>query len=260
MHVLFTRTDTKTVKVDLTFVFDAASVTSANWELLKDFAKNIVFKLRIDTSNGAKVAAVRYGSSASVVFNLNRYSTQDALWQGITNIQTMSGSRNTADAFRVVREQIYTSANGDRSDAPNMVILFTSGSSSDVNAAQQQANLLKQSGATVMVVAIGANANANEARAIATSSSMISFVEQYSGLTALVDSSVTKISTAVPPVDGGGDGGGGGSGKRRQAPPLTTLFFKLIFVCKPDRFFFQLEFHEHDLIFAKFACSFQVFN
>lgn len=47
--------------------------------------------------------------------------------KAIDNIPYIYGSTNTADALKVMRNQMFIPSRGDRSDAPNVCVLLTDG-------------------------------------------------------------------------------------------------------------------------------------
>lgn len=73
----------------------------------------------IDFSSGKiQVAVVTYTSTAVTLFNLNMYNSSDELRQSIEAMpSTSSYSRSLNVGLEHARDNIFTSANGDRADA-----------------------------------------------------------------------------------------------------------------------------------------------
>ncbi len=76
--------------------------------------------------------------------------------QGIRNIQFVGGRTFTADGLNMLRTVLFTSANGDRLDVPNIGIVITDGQS-NINPKQTlpEAVNCRLNGIHLMVVAIG---------------------------------------------------------------------------------------------------------
>lgn len=88
----------------------------------------------IDFSSGnIQVAVVTYTSTAVTLFNLNMYNSSDELRQAIESMpSTSSYSRSLNVGLEHARDNIFTSANGDRADAWNYYI-FTGTASSNTD-------------------------------------------------------------------------------------------------------------------------------
>lgn len=88
----------------------------------------------IDFSSGnIQVAVVTYTSTAVTLFNLNMYNSSDELRQAIEAMpSTSSYSRSLNVGLEHARDNIFTSANGDRADAWNYYI-FTGTASSNTD-------------------------------------------------------------------------------------------------------------------------------
>ena len=56
-----------------------------------------------------------------------RYTTSRDVMAAVDRIPYIYGSTNTADALKSMSEVMFTPANGDRPDAPNVCILLTDG-------------------------------------------------------------------------------------------------------------------------------------
>ncbi|KAJ8299787.1 hypothetical protein KUTeg_023847 [Tegillarca granosa] len=110
-------------KIDLVFLIDCStSITVPNFNVLSDLLKNA------DIDSGTvRVGAVSYSTFANVEFQLKDYTTLPEILNAIHKIQYRYGYTNTADALRIMHEEMFTLKNGDRGDAPNIAILITDG-------------------------------------------------------------------------------------------------------------------------------------
>ena len=114
-------------EIDLVFVLDAStSVTAPNFELMKDFVKDFLFIADIDNGN-VRVGIIIYSTEDYVQFQLNTYSSKVEIFDAIDNIPYRYGSTNTADALNTMRTEMFTRANGDRPNVPNICIVVTDG-------------------------------------------------------------------------------------------------------------------------------------
>ena len=111
----------------MVFVLDAStSVTAPNFELMKDFVKDFLFIADIDNGN-VRVGIIIYSTEDYVQFQLNTYRSKVEIFDAIDNIPYRYGSTNTADALNTMRTEMFTRANGDRPNVPNICIVVTDG-------------------------------------------------------------------------------------------------------------------------------------
>ena len=111
----------------MVFVLDAStSVTEPNFQLMKDFVTDFLFIADIDGGN-VRVGVIIYSTEDHLEFNLNTYNTKVDVLTAIENIPYRYGSTNTADALLTMRSEMYTAANGDRPNVPNICIVITDG-------------------------------------------------------------------------------------------------------------------------------------
>ena len=111
----------------MVFVLDAStSVTAPNFELMKDFVKDFLFIADIDSGN-VRVGVIIYSTEDYIQFHLKDYNSKIEVFEAIDNIPYRYGSTNTADALNTMRTKMYTRANGDRPNVPNICIVVTDG-------------------------------------------------------------------------------------------------------------------------------------
>ena len=67
------------------------------------------------------------GNEATLNFYLTNFTSQISLLTEITNIQYLGGDTNTTGGLRLMRTEVFNSANGDRSDVRNVAVLITDG-------------------------------------------------------------------------------------------------------------------------------------
>lgn len=114
-------------RVDLVFVIDSStSVGEENFRKQINFVKQLLSNSDID-SGAVRAGALIYSTGVEVQFQLNAYSTQASMFEAIDNIQYIYGSTNTADGLRTMRQEMFTTDNGDRPDVMNIAIVITDG-------------------------------------------------------------------------------------------------------------------------------------
>ena len=113
---------------DIIFILDSSgSINDAdpgNWVRVLTFVKDVVAKF--GTSGGNRFALVRFSDVANVEFLLDAYTDLNELYRRIDNVAYYGGRTNIAHGFEVALADV-VGKNGDRPNAPNIVILITDG-------------------------------------------------------------------------------------------------------------------------------------
>jgi len=156
---------------DLVIVLDVSgSIRRERLRLVKDWINDFLEDLPIDQER-IRVGVIKYSDSAEVQFQLNAYNSKQDVLEHIRRVEFVGGKTNTAEALRIMHEEMFTSTNGDRtgSQYPNYAIVFTDGSS-NINPQQTipQAISAKIKGIHMIVVSIGSMVNRVEVRGIAS--------------------------------------------------------------------------------------------
>jgi len=88
----------------------------------------LVGRLNID-SGDTRVGIVSFSSSVLTSINLNAHTSLAGLQSAINSLSYSGGGTNTYLALEHVRTTMLTSAAGDRSGVPNVVVVLTDGQS-----------------------------------------------------------------------------------------------------------------------------------
>jgi len=96
---------------------------------MKSFVSRLIARMDIDSGN-TRVGIVTFSTSVGTHFNLNSHATIASLQSAILSLDYLGGSTETATVLDFVRTTMLTSAAGDRSDVPNVVVIMTDGHSS----------------------------------------------------------------------------------------------------------------------------------
>ena len=170
--------------LDLIFALDTSgSIGSENFNNAKKSIENIVSSLKIGPNN-TRVAVIVFSTNVRVLFNLNRYSDNASLIQGIRRIPYTGGLTNTAEAIRVLRSGVLSEVLGVRpsNETTQIAIILTDGRSNLPNVTKQEAELLhNQTSFKVFAVGVGDAVDADELNNIASSSAFAIRLSNFSG-------------------------------------------------------------------------------
>ena len=120
------------VKMDLCLIIDSSGSVRAdsspngldNYALQLDFLANMVASFPIGPNN-TRVAAIVFSEQVILEFPLNRYNSLSEVQEAIRNVPYMGQTTNTKEAFRQADIRYFNTANGDRDDADNVIIIVT---------------------------------------------------------------------------------------------------------------------------------------
>jgi len=125
---------------DIIFVLDeSGSIGSRDFGLMKSFLSHLVSRLDVDSGN-TRVGLVTYSSNVGTGFNLSAHSSVASVQSAISSLTYSGGGTNTDAALAHVRSTMLTSAAGDRSNVPNVVVVLTDGQSNNATATQVSIN------------------------------------------------------------------------------------------------------------------------
>ena len=121
--------------VDVIFAIDeSGSMCASNFAKVKSFLRQLVSRFDVDRCK-TRVGLVTFSSNVGTVINLSNYSSVSSLQSAISSLSCRGeGSADIANALAYVRTKMLTSAAGDRTDIPNIVVVITDGNSDDFNA------------------------------------------------------------------------------------------------------------------------------
>ena len=115
--------------LDVGLVIDGSiSVGNDNFKKSLEFLSELVGHLSV-SPQGTHVAAIVYGSTATVKFNLakSEYHTLSKLQAAIKALDFVGGDTRTDLAIQLAASGIFSPAAGDRVDAGNVLIGLTNG-------------------------------------------------------------------------------------------------------------------------------------
>lgn len=139
------------VQADVVLLVDGSySIGLANFAKVRAFLEVLVntFDIGIDK---VQISLVQYSRDPHPEFYLNTHHDLNAVVKAVRTFPYRGGSTNTGRAMTYVRDKIFQSSKGARTNVPRVTILITDGKSSD--AFHDPASKLKK--ADVEIFAVG---------------------------------------------------------------------------------------------------------
>jgi Mg-chelatase subunit ChlD len=141
-------------KVDIVIILDSStSVGSGNYDKMKNFCKDFLQNADLDSGN-VRVGILSYSSKVKIEFYLNSYGTFAEVADAIDKIVYRYGSTNTADSLKSMREEMFSTRNGDRDGVPDICIILTDGVS-NINSRKTIPQAVESRAAGIHIYAIG---------------------------------------------------------------------------------------------------------
>ncbi|KAJ8320015.1 hypothetical protein KUTeg_001602 [Tegillarca granosa] len=142
--------------LDLVLLVDTSDANNENYDReVRNFLSEFVEYADVN-SGAVRVALVTYSTGVQIEFRLGEIDNIAGIQKAIRNVPFTPGDRNTADALEMLRRGIFFEPYGDRPDAPNALIIITSGNSNrNTGRTVPQAEALHQGGVSILVIGIG---------------------------------------------------------------------------------------------------------
>lgn len=162
---------------------------------MMNFTASIVQRLTIGPS-ASQVALVKYGFSATTIFNLNTYSSTSQVVSAILNAQYTPDWNDEATGISYATSNAFTTANGLRSGSTRIMLVLSAyphapvGTTADPTAASQTAQ-----SQGIKVLSVGAGNGVSTADVI-----NIASAPQVSGSTYFLIPSFDQLFSNVPSV------------------------------------------------------------
>ena len=176
-------------KTDITFVVDTSgSINSADFQYVRNFIEDIILEMNIGVNN-SRVAVILFDDSATLYFNLNRFTDKNSLITSVRSLPYSGGGTDIPEALDLLRITAQNGALGINYDNRQIAIFLTDGIGGDVvesAAALQAANIFQ-------VYSVGvSNARLDQLNLIASGNS--DFVYYHSMFT---DTSLIIIAESI---------------------------------------------------------------
>ncbi|XP_032866967.2 vitrin isoform X6 [Tyto alba] len=151
-------------KVDLSFLMDGSwSIGKRRFQLQKQFLSNVAQALGIGSA-GPLMGIVQFGDDPSTEFNLKTYTNSKDLRNAIEKIPQKGGLSNVGKALSFVNKNLFSDANGNRGEAPNVVVVIVDGWPTD--RVEEASRLARESGINIFFVTIEAAAESEKQNVI----------------------------------------------------------------------------------------------
>ena len=130
-------------RADIIFVVDeSGSIGTTNFDLMKEFLSRLVSRLDIDSGN-TRVGLVTFSDGVGTSINLNDHLSVRSFQSAILSLRYSQGQTYTHAALAHVHTRMLTSAAGDRSNVPNVVVVLTDGGSTVPTMTQVNNSVIK---------------------------------------------------------------------------------------------------------------------
>jgi len=188
---------------DIIFIVDSSGSIQerdvTNWDKMLTFIKDVITQFGT-TGGDIRFGLVDFSDNAIVEFYLDSHTNVNDVLNAIDAITYFGGRTDIADGFQTARERL-VNQRGDRSNAPNIVILITDGIPNErITDTQPEANLMKQTGAQLVTVGITDAVDADLLRALASNPSEYISSATFGELNQIVRSLVGAACPTVTPT------------------------------------------------------------
>lgn len=165
----------------------SASVRINGFRKSKEFIKNVLRRFKI-SSEGTHVGLIRFSTKATKIFGFEQYFSQSEVEDAIDKMRYQRGGTSTEKALNMARNDLFLEKpeGTSRPNIPRFVVLLTDGMSLDPKVTVKEAELLKQKGVFITVVAIGRSVNRRELINIASSRRNVITVASFAYLKRIV--------------------------------------------------------------------------
>lgn len=125
-----------------------------HFQLIKDSLKSFIRTFNV-SSDATHVGIIVYSTNATVVFKLDRYSSQKGVHEAIDNMTYPAGGTYTGQALTKAAEDLFGPSSSRPGNVSKFLVLVTDGVSTDD--VTQSAAVINSSGVVTYVVGIGQN-------------------------------------------------------------------------------------------------------
>lgn len=150
-------------KDDCQIIADIGIVVDSSGSLRREFHKEVQFvkdlakKLTV-SEDGVNIGVVTFSYYAQLTIKLSANKDTESFVRAAGTIPLMKSQTYIDRALRVSHTELFTEANGDRKDAPNILIVLTDGKQTKSQYStppEKQADILRKNGVEIIAVGIG---------------------------------------------------------------------------------------------------------
>ena len=156
-------------KADIMFLLESShSIGPKNFDLALDFVDDITKNFFIGSDN-VQVGVATFSTWLIPKINLGQYKHRKSLKFALSNIQFIGGAgTNTGRAIASIRKWSFTVRAGHRANVPKLVVLVTSGQSTNRNATFREVQRARDAGITILAIGVGTEIDDGEMNAFAS--------------------------------------------------------------------------------------------
>ncbi|CAC5397303.1 COL6A [Mytilus coruscus] len=190
---------------DIAFVFDSSSSINANnpnnYQLMKNFMKDIVDKFNKTGPDGTQFAVVTFADKATKQFGLKDYSTKAQIKAAIDKVMpSIIGQTAIGDGLENARLEIFPNRNaGGREEVQKVVILLTDGKNNGHKSPEHESSLLRKEGVVIVAIGVGTEFLTSELNNIASSEEYVFTTTSFDKLSKIMDDVVKLACMSCKP-------------------------------------------------------------
>ncbi|XP_022334361.2 matrilin-1-like [Crassostrea virginica] len=190
-------TTCSSIQVDVVFLLDSSgSEGSVNFQKQLHFVKSFVEKFEIGPSN-MQVSVVSFSTIVMENFDLKKYQSKYELLAAIDTIPYLSGTTHTDEAITFAVKHSFSAVSGDRTQAPNVIIVLTDGQSSSPSQTMHAAYQAHSAGITTFAIGIRTSDYIGELKYIASDPQNVFQASNFNALDQLQNVLSTKFCEAI---------------------------------------------------------------
>ena len=156
-------------KADIMFLLESShSVGSKNFHLALQFVHDITKNFFIGSDN-VQVGVATFSTGFVPKINPGQYKHRKSLESALSHIPFTGGAgTNTGRAIGSIRKRSFTVSAGHRANVPKLVVLVTSGQSTDKEVTFREVQNAKDAGITILAIGVGPEIDDGEMNAFAS--------------------------------------------------------------------------------------------
>ena len=155
--------------IDIGFIMDSSGSLRHYYRDEKNFLKHLSEVFGV-TKEGSHAGVLTFSTRAQLNIRLNQYSSQYSFNSAVDRIPYMSGGTRIDLGLRYGFGQLFSLANGARTNVVRLMVLITDGSQSRLRGARDPAEIaqyIRSKGIQLLVIGIGNGINKKELGRIA---------------------------------------------------------------------------------------------
>uniref|UniRef100_A0A4W4FJP8 Collagen, type VI, alpha 4b n=1 Tax=Electrophorus electricus TaxID=8005 RepID=A0A4W4FJP8_ELEEL len=186
--------------VDIIFLVDVAgSINKESFQSMKSFMETLVSKSEVGAKR-VRIGTITYADQPQSEFTLIQYSSKAEVLKSISELRSLGGRRNTAQALKYSLSYFAAGHGGRRAqNIPQVLLLITDGPVADTYDLTDWPVDLKDSEVNMFAIGV-AGAREDELRSITLNNQRAFYVDTYQDLEALYKPITQELCNLTKPV------------------------------------------------------------